>query len=222
MAQKLIIPAKDSILQTSEEDMKHYYYSWFWPVRYMYRKRLSLCLDAIEKKMKGKKFDSLLELGTGGGFLLYSLSRMAKKIIASDIHPNLKGVEKNLRKDGLTNITFIKFDINRIPYTNEHFDGVVAMSILEHLHTLPKAVSEIKRVLKKNGTAIVGIPADNWIMKIGFILIGAGEEVKHHHCNTHKDIIRELKRQFAVKRIKQFPVPCLFPMYYMITCEKKD
>lgn len=215
MAQKLIIPDKDSILQTSEEDMKHYYYSKFWPVSYMYRKRLELGLQAF----KGKTYNTLLELGTGGGFFLYSLSKMAKEIIASDVHPMLKKVEKNLRKDGITNVTFKNIDVNKIPFKDETFDAVVAMSMLEHIPTLPKAVAEIKRVVKKNGTVLIGIPADNWIMDIGFFLIGA-HDVDEHHCNTHTGIIRELRRQFKVKKIKRFPIPFLCTMYYIITCEK--
>ncbi len=214
MRQKLVIPNPDSLLQTSREDIKHYYYSPFWPVRYMYRKRLMLGLDALEDK----KYENLLELGTGGGFLLYSLTKIAKKIVASDIHPMLKKVEKNLRKDGIKNVTFTKFDINKVPFKNETFDAVVSMSVLEHIRTLSRAVSEIKRVVKKNGTVVIGIPADNLIMKVGFFLIGAGEDVKHHHCNTHKDIIEELQRQFTVKKIKRFPY--FFTMYYIITCEK--
>jgi len=211
---KLVIPDPDSLLQTSREDIKHYYYSRFWPVRHMYRKRLALSLKALGDK----RYPLMLELGTGGGILLYSLSRIAKRIVASDIHPHLKAVEKNLRKDGLKNIEFRKFDINRIPFKEDTFDSVVAISVLEHIRTLGKAVSEIRRVLKDRGTLVVGIPADNLIMKIGFHLIGAGEDVKHHHCNTHKDIIRELKGRLKVKRIKRFP--SIFTMYYVITCEK--
>lgn len=210
---KLVIPPQDSILQTSEEDIKHYYYSRWWPVRYMYRKRLQLALDALGDR----KYGDMLELGTGGGILLYSLSKLARHIVASDIHPLIRKVEKNLKKDGLKNIAFTTFDINKVPYKDKTFDAVVSISVLEHIRTLPKAVSEIKRVLKDDGTLVIGIPADNWVMDVGFFLIGA-HDVDEHHCNTHTSIIAELREQFTVEKIKRFP---LFPtMYYVLTCRK--
>lgn len=210
----LIIPPEDSILQTSEEDIKQYYYSQWRLVRHLYRKRLAESLKALE----GKRYDSMLELGTGSGIFLYSLSKLAKHVIATDTHLMLDDVKRNLQNDGLKNVTFMKADINKIPHPDKTFDAVVAISILEHIHTLPTAITEIKRVMKDDGVVIIGIPANNLVMHVGFFLIGAHDVGKHHH-HTHETIIEELQRQFRIERIKSFP---LLPMYYVITCKKRE
>lgn len=212
----LTIPKRSSILQTSHEDIKQYYYSRWWPIRFMYRKRLQLAIDILAKRRYGK----LLEVGSGGGLLLYSLHKLADQIVASDIHPLLPAVQEKLRADGITNVTFKRFGINDVPYKDETFDGIVGMSILEHVKDLPGAVSEVKRVLKTGGIAVIGFPADTPLMTLGFHAIGAGEDVKHHHCNDHKKIIREFSRQF--KKVKKivYPLPAPFDMYYILRCEK--
>ena len=213
---KLVIPKKSSIIQTSHEDIKQYYYSNFWPIRYMYRKRLQLALDALGRR----RYRSLLELGTGGGFLLYSLSKMCDRIVASDIHPNLDKVEHNLTADGLHNIEYKGFDICDVPYKEAEFDSVVAISVLEHIRNLSKAVSEIKRILSDRGVAVIGIPADTPLMTLGFHLIGAGEDVKHHHCNDHKGIIKAFRKEFRSVKVKVFPLPPPFNVYYILKCRK--
>ncbi|MCD8038177.1 MAG: class I SAM-dependent methyltransferase [Lachnospiraceae bacterium] len=49
-------------------------------------------------------------------------------------------------------------DITNLQFANDTFDYIICNHVLEHIVDLPKALSELKRVLKKNGKAIVTVP----------------------------------------------------------------
>ena len=52
----------------------------------------------------------------------------------------------------------IKMDIHNMPFDNNYFDFILCNHVLEHVENDIKALSEIKRVLKKGGRAIVQVP----------------------------------------------------------------
>jgi ubiquinone/menaquinone biosynthesis C-methylase UbiE len=52
----------------------------------------------------------------------------------------------------LSNVSFRQGDLYELPYGEGHFDHVFVCFVLEHLQNPAKALSEINRVLKKDGT----------------------------------------------------------------------
>ncbi len=52
----------------------------------------------------------------------------------------------------------ITADLTDLPFENESFDWVIANHVLEHIENEKQALSEIKRVLKSKGKAILMIP----------------------------------------------------------------
>lgn len=70
---------------------------------------------------------------------------MKKKPIAIDI---VEHKEKEI----------IYGDVNKLNFEDEHFDSAICLEVLEHLTTPHKAVSEIYRILKKNGTLFLSVP----------------------------------------------------------------
>jgi ubiquinone/menaquinone biosynthesis C-methylase UbiE len=51
-------------------------------------------------------------------------------------------------------------DIREIKLPKNYADIVVATEVLEHLHDYKEVISEIKRILKPNGVAIISVPYD--------------------------------------------------------------
>ena len=57
-----------------------------------------------------------------------------------------------------TALDIMEINMLNIPYGENHFDFVIANHVLEHVHDLSKALSEIQRVLKIGGYAILQTP----------------------------------------------------------------
>jgi ubiquinone/menaquinone biosynthesis C-methylase UbiE len=87
--------------------------------------------------------------------------------------------------------TFLKKgNILDLPYEDHFFDAVLCVSILEHLQpdSLPRAIDEIKRVLKPSGDLVYGVPVERPLMVTMFRVLGYA--IRKHHFSTEKDVAR--------------------------------
>ena len=66
--------------------------------------------------------------------------------------------EKYITADIESPLAKVKIDIHQIPFGENHFDVVLCNHVLEHVADDIKAVSEIRRVLKPGGWAILQVP----------------------------------------------------------------
>jgi len=62
--------------------------------------------------------------------------------------------------DLLSPIADVKMDIRDMPFEDNSFDVIMCNHVLEHIDNEEKATSEIYRVLKKGGWAILQVPLD--------------------------------------------------------------
>lgn len=108
-------------------------------------RRAKLLLQFIKAKEK------VLEIGCGAGEFSFYLAKTGAKIIGIEITSEIVKLAKKEVK--AKNISFQQGDIHHLPFAPSSFDSVVGNSILHHLN-LPVALSEIRRVLKKDGKII--------------------------------------------------------------------
>ncbi len=96
----------------------------------------------------------ILELGCGPGDLWReNLDRIPHdwEIILSDFSPGMiSQAQQNFAKHS-QRFSFEIIDAQSIPYDEGEFDAVIANHFLYHVPDRPKALSEIRRVLKENG-----------------------------------------------------------------------
>lgn len=71
----------------------------------------------------------------------------------------LKNLEY-ITADLISPIADVKMDIRSMPFEDNRFDIVICNHVLEHIDNDVKAMSEVFRVLKKNGFAILQVPID--------------------------------------------------------------
>jgi len=62
--------------------------------------------------------------------------------------------------DLLSPIADVKADICDLPFQDDQFDFIICNHVLEHIPNDIKAMQELYRVLKPNGTAIIQVPYD--------------------------------------------------------------
>lgn len=184
-------------------------------VRYFFLKRLRLTLDLLGKS----NFGSILEIGFGSGVLLPELSKRTARLYGMDIHDSIDKVDGMLKKEGL-DAALTKGDILHLPYKDEAFDCVISIATLEHISELSQAISEIRRVLKKNGTAVLGFPVANKMSDLLLVLTGSlqayRKKLREIHPSSHSDILAETKRQFGNIEVKKFP--CFLPLDFSLYC----
>lgn len=99
-----------------------------------------------------------LDVGCGAGDnLLRAKSQLNCIVTGIDPAPGEQGVGRYLLDD-LKDITIDKGFAENLPYKDETFDVVFCSHVLEHVNNEDKSLQEIKRVLKKDGVLIVGMP----------------------------------------------------------------
>ncbi len=104
--------------------------------------------------MEPRENARVLELGCGNGlFWKATAGRVPAgwKVIASDFSPGMLADAKKNIGDAVADISLEVVDAEHIQYENKSFDSVIANHMLYHIPDRPKALSEIRRVLKDDG-----------------------------------------------------------------------
>lgn len=94
----------------------------------------------------------VLELGCGPGFLWASnRGRIPAgwQIVLTDFSPGM--LQEARQRLGEERFTYQVVDAQAIPFADESFDAVIANHMLYHVPDLPRALAEIRRVLKPAG-----------------------------------------------------------------------
>jgi ubiquinone/menaquinone biosynthesis C-methylase UbiE len=122
---------------------------------------------------------NVLELGTGSGALWAAIADRIPTnwvITLSDLSPGmLDAAWRNLVVTG-RNYIFEQIDAQSIPYADETFDIVIANHMLYHVPDRVKALSEIKRVLKKGGHLIAATGGETHLKEMTEWLRRAGND----------------------------------------------
>jgi ubiquinone/menaquinone biosynthesis C-methylase UbiE len=158
------------------------------------------------KKMTSTRMGNVLDVGCHSGF-------MTEKIIKSSLYNKIYGIDVSkeaivLAKKRIKQGKFVLGNAHDLPFKENFFDVVFCLEILEHVEKPQKVMSEIKRVLKKNGQVIVLVPTDNLLFKSIWYVWNIMYPVwKHAHIQSFKSnsLIELLEKQgFTVEQVKRF------------------
>jgi len=99
-----------------------------------------------------------LDLGCGTGDYLPALFERNLDVWCVDVSPAmLAGVRERFSVTS-SKLHISEGDIEKMDYPDEFFDGIICAGVLEYLTEDSKALLEIKRILKKGGTAVITVP----------------------------------------------------------------
>lgn len=122
--------------------------------------------DILPANIKNKK---ILDVGCGPGVTLKFLTQNNEIVGVDIIDEYLKIAKEN----GFSKIICHNVE-EGLPFENECFDIVVCTDLLEHVFNTEFVLQEIKRVMKKDGFAVLAVPNHNyWYMRLRF-LFGKG------------------------------------------------
>lgn len=107
------------------------------------------------------KESKFLDVGCGAGYSLMKASTdLNCEVEGIDADPGSHGVGR-YSENSTSGLSIKKGFAEKIDYEDETFDVVYCSHVLEHVNDEAMAIAEMKRVLKKNGVLIIGMPTSN-------------------------------------------------------------
>lgn len=97
---------------------------------------------------------SLLDVGCAWGYGTRFFCQKSKRVCGLD--PDAKYIE--IARSRYSDIEFITATLEAVPFPSEAFEMIVACDTLEHVDDEIQCLSEIFRLLKKEGTLILSVP----------------------------------------------------------------
>jgi len=179
---------------------------------------------------KAYKIKNVLDLGCGMGRHCIYLAKDGFEVVGVDVSESaLRMANAWVRKERLTNVTFMRGTMTNIPFRNHHFGAVISVSVIHHAikKDIVKTINEVYRVLKKNGIfftnlASVKDPRYGSGQKVEdgtFRILEAFEEKRFeelHHFFT-KEEASELLSRFTKAKVEPLKEK---PNYWKITALK--
>ena len=121
------------------------------------RGELLASLVASECERRGWQVERLVDVGSGTGAILERLGSLADEVVGVESDP------VPLRMSAERGLDVRAGRADSLPFSEETVDVLTAFDVLEHLPDDVAAVREFHRVLRPGGSAIVSVPAYQWL-----------------------------------------------------------
>lgn len=123
-----------------------------------YQSETGKLIDSVEKELITSHLqkvsgDKLLELGCGTGHWTGFFSEAGYHVTAVD---NSDAMLEIAGKKQIRNAGFLKADAGKLPFTDNSFQTVVSITMLEFVDDVYRVLNEIDRILTPGGTLILG------------------------------------------------------------------
>lgn len=202
---KLLPP--DALLKTGEVDHANWNYRPF--LGAISRTRFRLALSLLPEQKVGR----LLEVGYGSGVFMPELAERCEELYGIDIHPAPEQVMSTLARFNVS-AKLYSGSVSAMPFADNFFDVVVAVSSLEFIEDLAAACLEIKRVLAPGGFLVAITPGHSPVVDFGLKVL-TGKSAKDDFGDRRQMILPTLREHFTTAREIKSPalassVVCLY------------
>ncbi len=178
---------------------------------YSLKKKLKLINSLLTKEKL------LLDVGVGTGDFISICEKNSWKV--KGVEPNQKAktiAQKKLQEsESVIYNTIEDVDINQ----NTRFDVITMWHVLEHVPNLNTYVSNLKQLLKPNGTLIVAVPNYKSFDATYYKEFWAAYDVPRHLWHFSKTAIQQLFQQEQMRVVKILPMK--FDSYYVSLLSEK-
>jgi SAM-dependent methyltransferase len=141
------------------EEKTDEYYERFDPFILDKRPMVAELVEKTFEENFPEKVPALLDVGCGTCFYFPLLAQHAEKLTGVDLCiPMLDVAQELIDAKGLTNCEVRQSSALELPFEDNTFDVVHSWDFLHHVPDVPKAISEVRRVLKPNGRYVAVEP----------------------------------------------------------------
>jgi ubiquinone/menaquinone biosynthesis C-methylase UbiE len=201
-------------------DINAYYTQSGFLIRHIESQRLA----AIRRLVEPSSRDRLLEVGCGGGHVLrlFPEAQLTGVDVSGEM---LKRARVNLA--GLP-VQLLRGELQELDLPAASFDKIVCTEVLEHASKPDVVLSEIKRLLRPGGRAVITFPNDHLINRLKSFIRGSGLTVlpplrriswggDHYHLHIWRvpEMRQLLSNYFQVTEVefvpsRLLPIRCCF------------
>jgi ubiquinone/menaquinone biosynthesis C-methylase UbiE len=114
-------------------------------------------------------FDRVLDVGCGTGYLGLGLAAegQAHQVHLCDLSPGMLGRARDNAESMGVDAILTRATAADLPYDDDTFDAVVTRGVLHHLHDVPAALAEWRRVVKPGGPVLALSEPTPWADTVG-------------------------------------------------------
>ena len=117
------------------------------------------------------EYDTVVDIATGAGFTAFALAPYARRMVATDIAAGMLTQTRRLVAEHSSgDMALALAEAESLPFASRSLDLVSCRQAAHHFHDLPRAVGEIRRVLKPGGAFLLsdtvapeGDPEAGWL-----------------------------------------------------------
>ena len=205
---KIIIPEKSMLSRTNAVD--YFYWNYKFPIKFIQLYRFK----TLTRLLGNVIYPRLLEIGTGSGIFLPELARHCDSLYASDIHPYFENIDHLLNYYNVRNYELKSQSIEKTDYPDNFFDAIVGVSVLEFVDNLDAALTEIKRILNKDGVFLTICPMESKFLD-SILSLYSKKKPREEFGESRHYVAKALEHDFIVVQ-KGYMIPIigkLFPVY---------
>lgn len=111
----------------------------------------------ILKYSNPKKNENILDVACGSGELAIKIASNGSNVYGIDLDKKEIEIANRVSKREKLNCEFTIGNAEDLPYENEYFDKIVSSCALEHFKNDEKALKEMNRTLKSNGSIVLSV-----------------------------------------------------------------
>ncbi len=106
--------------------------------------------------LHGQRFGTVLDVGCGTGYLGLGLaaSGQVEDLHLVDLSPGMLGRARDNAAALEVDARFVQATATALPYADDSVDAVVTRGVLHHLHDVPAALAEWRRVVRPGGPVL--------------------------------------------------------------------